>query len=244
MNEPIYLSVIFPAFNEAQRIVPTLRATSAWLQAQNFGYEILVVNDGSTDQTAEVVGELVKELPNLRLINSTPNAGKGHVVRVGMLKAEGNLRLFMDADNSTSIEELPKLLLAINEGAAIAIGSRRANRMHGALKSPWYRRGWSRVANSIVRQGLVHDIYDTQCGFKLFTADAAHACFSRAKINGWAFDLEVLAIAQALTYKITEVPVAWVHDERTKINPLQDAIKTTKEFVRIKQNFKQGVYNV
>lgn len=244
MNESIYLSVIIPAYNEAERIVPTLRATSEWLIKQNIVHEIIVVNDGSSDNTSEVVTAIAKELPNLRLVDSFPNKGKGHVVRLGMLEAKGNLRLFMDADNSTTIEQLPQLLSAITAGSHIAIGSRRAIGAYGAVKAPWYRRVWSRIANRVVRKGLISGISDTQCGFKLFTAESAQACFSRAKFNGWAFDLEVLALAQALGYKIRELPVAWVHDQRTKINPIKDAIKITKEFMKIRQAFKRGDYNV
>jgi dolichyl-phosphate beta-glucosyltransferase len=244
MNEDIHLSVIIPAYNEAERIVPTLRATSEWLIKQNFVHEIVVVNDGSSDNTSEVVMAIAEELPNLRLVDSFPNKGKGHVVRVGMLEAKGGLRLFMDADNSTSIEQLPSLLSAITNDNHVVIGSRRANGAYGAVKAPWYRRIWSRIANRVVRKGLIGGISDTQCGFKLFTAESAQACFSRAKFNGWAFDLEVLALAQALGYKITELPVVWVHDQRTKINPIQDALKITKEFVKIRQAFKRGDYNI
>ncbi len=244
MNKPIHLSVIIPAYNEAERIVPTLRVTSQWLGAQEFTHELIVVNDGSTDNTAEVVMGLAQELPNLSLIGGLPNRGKGHAVRLGMLEAKGEVRLFMDADNSISIKELPGLLLAIHKGSDIVIGSRRVGGMHGALKSPWYRRGWSRVANYVIRKKLIKNIYDTQCGFKLFTASASRACFSRAKTNGWAFDLEILALAQVLGYEIEELPVAWVHDERTKIHPIQDAIKITKEFIYIRQAFKRGDYNI
>lgn len=242
------LSVVIPAYNEAQRITPTLRATSAWLEAQarelGLSYEILVVNDGSRDATSQVVADLARELPNLHLIDSYPNRGKGHVVRLGMLTARGRYRLFMDADNSTPISEMPALADAIKQGAAIAIGSRRAPGAKTSVKPPWYRRAWSRLANRVVQAGLIDGIRDTQCGFKLFTDEAAEACFSRAKFTGWAFDLEILALARRLGYKVAELPVAWADDARSKINPVKDAIRITREFLKIRRAFKRGEYDL
>ncbi len=244
MPNDIFLSVIIPAYNEAERIEPTLRVTSEWLGAQNFRHEIIVVDDGSTDSTAKLVAKLTREIPNLRLLDGSPNQGKGHAVRLGMLAAVGKFRLFMDADNSTSIKELPPLLLAIEDDTDVVIGSRRAKGGQGALKAPWFRRGWSRFTNYIIRKKLINNIYDTQCGFKLFTAEAAEECFSRAKVNGWAFDLEILGLAQLLDFTIEELPVAWVHDARSKVNSLPDAIKITKEFFRIHRAFKNGEYKI
>jgi glycosyltransferase involved in cell wall biosynthesis len=236
------LSVVIPAYNEAERITPTLRRTSAWLEAQGLSYEILVVNDGSRDRTSQVVADLARELPNVHLIDSFPNRGKGHVVRLGMLTARGRHRLFMDADDSTPITELPKLLHAIENGHEVAIGSRRAPGAKTQVKPPWYRRAWSRLANRVVQAGLLDGIRDTQCGFKLFTAEAAEACFSRAKFTGWAFDLEVLALARKIGYRIAELPVEWSDDARTKISPIRDAIRITREFLKIRRAFRRGEY--
>jgi dolichyl-phosphate beta-glucosyltransferase len=244
MSRVPFLSVIIPAYNEAERITPTLRATSAWLEQQGFSYEILVVNDGSRDNTSQVVTELARELPNLDLIDSFPNRGKGHVVRTGMLTARGQLRLFMDADNSTPITELPKLVAAIDMGNYIAIGSRRAPGAKTTVKPPWYRRAWSRIANRVVQAGLIGGIRDTQCGFKLFTAEAAEACFSRAKFTGWAFDLEILALARKMDYAIAELAVEWKDDARTKISPIRDAIRITREFLKIRRAFRRGEYDL
>ncbi len=244
MSRAPYLSVVIPAYNEAERITPTLRATSAWLEQQGFTYEILVVNDGSRDNTSEVVAALAHELPYLALIDSFPNRGKGHVVRTGMLTARGQLRLFMDADNSTPISELPKLATAIDEGNGVAIGSRRAPGARTTVKPPWYRRAWSRIANRVVQAGLLDGIRDTQCGFKLFTAEAAEACFARAKFTGWAFDLEVLALARRMGYGIAELAVEWQDDARTKISPIRDAIRITREFLKIRRAFRRGEYDL
>jgi glycosyltransferase involved in cell wall biosynthesis len=243
-----YLSVVIPAYNEAARIGPTLRATVDWLSEQALLAEVLVVDDGSTDDTGGVVRALADELrrPEVRveLIESHPNRGKGHVVRAGMLTARGRLRLFMDADNSTPIHELPKLLDQIALGADVAIGSRRAAGATIANRPPWYRRAWSRLANRVVQAGLLTGIQDTQCGFKLFTAIAAERVFRRATTPGWAFDLEVLALARRLGHRIDEVAVHWSDDRRTRIRPLRDAIRITREFLRIRRAFRRGAYDL
>ena len=237
-----YLSIIVPAYNEAERITPTLRAVQAWVAAERVAAEILVVDDGSRDGTRDVVRALARELPDLRLIESWPNHGKGHVVRAGMLTARGTLRLFMDADNSTPISELPRLLDRIAAGAHVAIGSRRAPGAVQQIKPPWYRRAWSRLANRVVQAGLLDGIRDTQCGFKLFTAEAAEAIFARVKTTGWGFDLEALALARRLGYRTDEVAVAWTDDPRSKIHPLRDAWRITREFLRIRRAFRRGEY--
>lgn len=241
----VHLSVVIPAYNEAQRIIPTLRSVHAWLSTQSFSSEILVVDDGSRDDTRQVVGALAaSEIPNLAVIESFPNRGKGHVVRLGMLTARGQLRLFMDADNSTPISELPKLLARIESGSDVAIGSRRAPGANQSIKPPWYRRAWSRIANRVVRAGLVEGILDTQCGFKLFTAAAAETVFSRTRTAGWGFDLEVLALARKIGFGIAEVAVEWQDDRRTKINPIRDAFRITGEFLKIRRAFRRGEYDL
>ena len=238
------LSVVIPAFDEAERIGPTLRATVAWLETFGHPTEILVVDDGSRDGTAGVVRELAKTLASrqvaLEVVESFPNRGKGHVVKAGMLTAKGDLRLFMDADNSTPVSELPKLLARVQAGADVAIGSRRAPGAQMARRPPWYRRLWSRIANRIVQAGLLGGIHDTQCGFKLFTAEAAEAVFARVRTSGWGFDLEALALARRLGHRIDEVPVTWTDDRRTRIRPIRDAIRITIEFLRIRRALAQS----
>jgi dolichyl-phosphate beta-glucosyltransferase len=247
MSKP-YLSVVIPAFNEAERIGPTLRRTVAWLDAQELSAEILVVDDGSADATVEVVRALAAELATRRVdvgvVESHPNRGKGHVVKAGMLTARGRFRLFMDADDSTPIEELPTLLDRVALGADIAIGSRRAPGATMARRPPWYRRAWSRLANRVVQAGLLGGIHDTQCGFKLFTAEAAERIFARVITPGWGFDLEVLALARRMGYRIDEVPVRWTDDRRTRIRPIRDAIRITREFLRIRRAFRRGEYEL
>jgi glycosyltransferase involved in cell wall biosynthesis len=240
------LSVIIPAFNEQERIGPTLDHTANWLCAHTNAFEIIVVDDGSTDKTCTVVRRFMQSHRglNMRLIESTPNRGKGHVVRVGMLAARGKLRLFMDADNSTPISQLPGLLTPMRDGAQIAIGSRRAAGASTDLKQPLYRRLWSRLANRVIQAGLLPGIRDTQCGFKLFSAEAAKKLFELARTDGWGFDLEVLALAKKLGYSIAEVPVSWTDDRRTRIHPLRDAWRITREYLRIRRAIRDGSHPV
>ena len=230
MSRPA-LSVIIPAYNEAHRIGPTLRAVTAWLAANRVDAEVLVVDDGSRDATVAVA----RAVPGVTVVETSPNRGKGHAVRTGMLTARGELRLFMDADNATPMSELPLLRARLADGADIAIGSRRAAGARTLAPAPLYRRLWSRLANKVIRGSLTPGILDTQCGFKLFTAEAAVAVFSVTVTDGWSFDLEVLARARRLGHRIDEVAVTWTDDPRSKISPLRDAIAVTREFLRIRR---------
>ena len=231
-----------PAYNEAERIAPTLRSIGSWLAQHAPASEIVVVDDGSSDRTREVVAELA--LPTLRLIASTPNHGKGYVVRQGMLAAHGALRLYMDADNATPISELTALIAHIERGADVAIGSRRASGAQLRVLQPWYRRAWSHVANRVVQAVLLDGIVDTQCGFKLFTAAAADAVFTRVRTPGWGFDLEALVIARKLGFTIVEHGVTWTDDRRSRIHPIRDAVRITGELIAIRRALSRGDYDV
>jgi len=210
------LSIIIPAFNEAQRIEPTLRRFHAFLAARPGSFELLVVDDGSADNTAALVLALASELPALRLLRSPANRGKGHAVRLGMLAATGCIRLFSDADGSTPISELPKLLQALAAGAAIAIGSRYLAASLVTRPQPKFRIAWSRLVNRVVQHTILPGVADPHCGFKAFTAAAAEQLFPACTVAGWSFDLEVLAMAQAKGLGIREVPVRWADDARSK----------------------------
>ncbi|MBF9238057.1 glycosyltransferase family 2 protein [Hymenobacter sp. BT683] len=210
------LSLIIPAFNEAQRIGPTLQRVHRFLAARPARFEILVVDDGSTDDTVALVTALAGKLPGLRVLCSPANRGKGHAVRVGMLAATGRVRLFSDADGSTPIEELDPLLQALAAGADIAIGSRYLAASRVTRPQPWGRRVWSRLVNRVVQRVLLPGVVDTHCGFKAFTAAAAAKTFAACTVDGWSFDLEVLARARAHGLRIREVPVRWENDERSK----------------------------
>ncbi len=237
------LSVIIPAFNEESRIEPTIVATDAYLARLGICYEIIVVDDGSTDGTEALVADIARHLPTLRLISYRPNRGKGHAVRVGMLSARGEVRLMCDADGSTPPTQMPKLLAEVSSGRAdIAIGSRYIDGAETARKQPFYRRLWSRLANRVVRRALVGGIRDTQCGFKAFSASAAERIFRLTRIDGWAFDLEALALARRMGLGVREVGVSWADDPRSRIHPLRDAWRVVRELVLIRANLRRGVY--
>jgi dolichyl-phosphate beta-glucosyltransferase len=210
------LSLIIPAFNEAQRIGPTLRCFHQFLALRPASFEIIVVDDGSTDNTVALVTTLTSEYKELRVIRSPANRGKGHAVRLGMQAATGQIRLFSDADGSTPIDELDKLLQALAAGTDIAIGSRYLAASSVTRPQPRVRLIWSRLVNRIMQHTLLPGVVDPHCGFKAFTATAAEQLFSACTVDGWSFDLEVLATARAKGFRIQEVPVRWENDERSK----------------------------
>jgi dolichyl-phosphate beta-glucosyltransferase len=236
------LSIIVPAYNEEHRLPPTLERLHAFLSAQPLRYEILVVDDGSKDDTCGVVER--SEIPNLRLVRQVPNKGKGAAVRMGMLAARGQIRVMCDADCSMPPEQLPRLLAPIIScKAEIAIGSRYAEGAVTDVKQPRYRVLWSRLCNKVIQRSLVPGVRDTQCGFKAFTAEAARDLFRVARIDGWAFDLEILALAKRRGYEVAEIGVEWKDDRRSRINPLKDMWKVIREALIIRRNLKRGVYN-
>lgn len=218
----LFLSVIVPAYNEAGRLPVTLIGIDRYLSNKNFSYEIVVVNDGSTDNTAEIVRRFLPVIQNLKLIDNAINQGKGAAVRTGMLAANGDLCLFMDADNSTAISEIEKLLPYFSlDGSGydydIVIGSRAVK---GALMDPpqvFYKKIAGKFGNLFIQALLLWGTKDTQCGFKCFKREVARKIFSLAKINRWGFDAEILALAKASDYTIKEVPVYWVNNVKSHV---------------------------
>jgi dolichyl-phosphate beta-glucosyltransferase len=241
-DRELSLSIIVPAFNEAQRISPTLEALDRHL-AGRCSYEILVVDDGSTDDTVEVVRRLAEIHPALAVLPTRPNRGKGHAVRAGMLAARGRIRVMSDADGSIPPCQLDALIAPLAAGEAdIAIGSRYASGAQVSSPQPGWRRAWSRLVNRVVQRSLVPGVRDTQCGFKAFSADAAEAIFRRCRIDGWAFDLEALALAHRLGLRMREVAVAWQDDPRSRVRPVRDFVRVVREWLTIRANLRRGVY--
>lgn len=238
----MYLSVIIPAYNEERRIGSTLKSIDEYLRCQDYSYEILVVSDGSKDNTANVVRNVEPEVMGLRLIENKENHGKGYVVKRGMLEAKGDLRLFTDADNSTSIDHLDKFIPYINEGYSIVIGSIAVKGHKVASGSePMWRRVAGKMGNLFIQIMAVPGIHDTQRGFKLFTAKAVQDIFPRLTIDRWGFDVEVLALARKFKHKIKEIPVDWKNDPNSKVG-LRAYFQVLWETVKIRWNLMTGKY--
>src|SRR5271169_2078702 len=217
-DEKLTFSIVIPAYNESGRIRPTLDALLRHMQEQKWDAEILVVNDGSRDDTAQIVREYGKVHPQILLVENPGNRGKGYSVRNGMLHARGDISLFTDADLSSPLTEAQKLFDAIRQGADIAIGSR-----------------WLRVVLGL-------RFADTQCGFKAFRRDAAQRIFPLQKIERWGFDPEILFLARRAGLRVEEVPVLWAHSEGTRLHPFRDGLRMFVEVLRIRWNAITGEY--
>ena len=213
---PPSLSVVIPAFNEAGRLPKSLARLRDWLAGSPYRHEIVVVDDGSTDGTAEAARQAGGEA--LVLLRHQPNRGKGYAVRRGMLAATGERRLMTDADLSTPIEELPRLMSELDHGADIAIGSRAVAGAQIEVHQPAYREAMGRVFNRVVQGLLLPGLKDTQCGFKLFAASAAEESFGACRLDGFSFDVEALYVARRRGLRIVEVPVVWRNDEASRVS--------------------------
>jgi len=242
----IYLSVIVPASNEAERIGKTLKRLDKFLRGQPFSYEIFVVLDGPTDGTRDVLNNLLAEIANVRVVDRSVNRGKGYTVREGMLKASGTVRLFTDADNSTDIAHFDKMKPLFDQGYDVAIASRNRKDAAGArqvVPQVWYKRIIGQIGNAIVQLFAVRGIWDTQCGFKAFRAEAAQRIFARATIDGWGFDIEVLALARALNYKTGIIPAHWINDPHSHVRPF-DYVRVLGDTLVVWFNFLTRRYDL
>jgi glycosyltransferase involved in cell wall biosynthesis len=240
---PTY-SIVLPAYNESERIAATLEKIFAHADQRGWQAEVLVVNDGSTDDTAQIVRRYAGNHPTLRLLENPGNRGKGYSVRSGMLHAQGDILLFSDADLSSPIAEADKLFAAIHQGADVAIGSRWVKAELQIKRQPLYRQLLGRIFNLALRLVLGLNFKDTQCGFKAFTRDAATKIFPLQRIERWGFDAELLYLARKFGLAVTEVPVAWSHREGTRINPVLDGIRMLGETLVIRWNALSGKYPI
>lgn len=241
INQP-YLSVIVPAYNEEKRLPDTLFDIDNYLSKQNYNYEIIVVSDGSTDKTVEVVKNLMAAIKNLIILDYKENQGKGYVVRQGMLEAKGEYRLFADADNSTSIDQVEKMWPYFKEGYDIVIGSRDVK---GAIldpPQPFHRRLLGEFFGLLTNILCgTWGIKDSQCGFKGFAQKTVENIFSQCRINRFAFDPEILIIGKKLGYKIKEIPVHWKNDPESKVK-FKSMIKMGLDLLKIRLNLIKRVY--
>jgi dolichyl-phosphate beta-glucosyltransferase len=235
-------SIVIPAFNESARIPGALRAVVDCIRERGWQAEVIVVNDGSRDATAEVVQTFAADNPEVRLVENPGNRGKGYSVRSGLLQAHGDIVMFTDADLSAPIEEAELLFAAIDKGADIAIGSRWLEKGRQTHRQPLYRQFFGRCFNAVTRAVMGLRFADTQCGFKAFTRAAAQTVFQLQTIEGWGFDPEILFIALKRGYQVVEVPVSWAHDERTRMSYLKDGIKMLEEIAIIRWNALRGRY--
>lgn len=240
LEESPLLSIVIPAYNEEIRIIPTVGAIASYISGLDFPWELIIADDGSTDQTVELLHRL--NLANMQVLIADKNGGKGSAVQRGILASRGKYILFGDADNSTPIEETPKLLKKLEEeGYDIAIGSRAAQGAEEAQRN-MVRRTLSGGLRFIVKNLYKIGVNDTQCGFKMYKREVAHRLHAAQTIMGFSFDLEILYLAAKLQYKIAEVPVSWVESPGSKVNTRKEVQRFLRDLMLIKKNDIQGVY--
>ena len=236
------VSVIIPSFNEKRRIEKTLNAINDYFSAGQLTRQIIVVDDGSTDNTVGIVEGLRNKIKDLSIIAYRSNSGKGHAIKKGVESCRGEYILFTDADNSTPIQEFDKFcpLLKDNE---LVIGSRYLAGSKIVVKQPLYRVFIGRLANMLIQFSILDGVRDTQCGFKAFQHEAAKEIFSRMKVKRFGFDIEILSIAQLLNFHVKEVPVSWYNSPESRLRPIKDTFRTFSELVYIKLNLWGGRYS-
>jgi dolichyl-phosphate beta-glucosyltransferase len=228
--------VVIPAYNEGRRLPPTLEKIQRYLSGRP--YEIVVVDDGSSDDTAARA-----VAAGVTVLSNAGNRGKGYSVRRGMLQARGDRRLMTDADLSTPIEELERLMKKMDEGYDVVIASRALPESNVEVRQPWYRENSGRLFNFCVRLVALPGLQDTQCGFKLFRAEAAEKAFAPSRLDGFSFDVEALFIARRRGFRIAEVPVTWRNDEATRVGTFKGAVAFA-DLARIRMNDWRGAYDV
>jgi dolichyl-phosphate beta-glucosyltransferase len=229
------ISIVIAAYNEEQRIGKTLLKIKDYLDSQNFAHEIIVVDDGSTDDTKQLAIDYQSEISNLKIISYPSNKGKGYALKQGVLASKGESVLVSDADLSTPIEELSYMLpLLSTHEYDVVIGSRALKPDTIIKKQPWWRQGMGKIFNKIVRLLVLEGFKDTQCGFKLFSGEAARILFKEARIDRFAYDVEILTLAKKRSYRITEVPVRWVNSPASKVHPVFDSSQMLFDLVKIR----------
>ncbi|MBN1418110.1 MAG: glycosyltransferase family 2 protein [Planctomycetes bacterium] len=234
MNGLLDASIVIPAFNETRRIGPTVRQIFAHLEGRRIRYEILIVDDGSTDRTGDLVHDLADEIPAIRLIRNDRNRGKGCAVRNGFLNARGRRILSCDADLSTPIEEFDRFWTEMDGGAEVVIGSRAMRESRISVHQPWYRETMGKVFNVFVRVLFLSRFRDTQCGFKLYRREAALAIAARQRISGFAFDVEHLVIAKKCGFRVASLPVRWANNPDTRVHAVKQSLRMLRDLFRIR----------
>lgn len=237
--DEILLSIIIPAYNERDRLPPYLKELTAYLKNLGISHEVIVVDDGSKDETTQVVSSFQKEYRNLKLIRLPDNQGKGYAVKTGILAATGKYRLFTDADGAIAVTEIERFLDIAMTGVDIVIGSKALSPSFGK----WHRKIPGKIFNILVRLLAIKGIRDTQCGFKLFTAEAAQELFSLQSIYGYCFDVEILFLARLKGYEVAEIPVVWSGVRGGKVRIIRDSWWMACDLFRIRKNYLKGMYS-
>jgi len=240
MGDNVYLSIVIPAYNEESNIAVTLSDISEYLRQKDFACEVIVADDGSRDNTAKEAEGQKGKFNDFRIIKSTPNRGKGYVLRKAILESRGNYVLFMDADNSTSIYEMDKFIPLLRQDADVYIASRRTS--GSEVRVPALRKIMGEVYILLSRLILGIGVSDINCGFKLFTKKAAKDGFSKQVMDDWSFDAEVLFICNKQKFRVVEIPVKWEHRDTSKVRPVKDAVRSFVSLVKIKMNDIKGLY--
>jgi dolichyl-phosphate beta-glucosyltransferase len=242
-QSPPKLSVVVPAYNEETRLPGTLRQCIEYLKHQSYSSEIIVVNDGSTDATEQIVREQFSAGVPVSLLNHPDGAnhGKGASIRLGMLKARGAYRLFMDADNSTTLNQVEGFWPLFSRGYSVVIGSRAIKGSVIGLHQAKYKEVAGRIGNWLIRTFAVPGISDTQAGFKMFAGPEAEKVFARQTVTGWGFDIEILAIARSLGFRVCEIPITWINDSGSKVT-MGSYFEVLAEVWKIRKNLKAGIY--
>jgi len=230
---PPYLSIVIPVYNEEKRIGDSLKKIVQFLDQKDYEWEILIVDDGCRDRTISIAHEIL-DGRQYRIMKNEKNMGKGASIRRGMLAGRGEICLFSDADLSTPIEELDKLIGPIREGCDVTFGSRAMKGSELVVRQPLHREMMGRSFNLLVQLLHLPGIKDTQCGFKMFTRKAAQAVFPLQEMKGFCFDVEILVLARRLGFKIREVPVRWIDSPQSKVSPIRDSLSMFADLVKLK----------
>ncbi len=244
MEDTPFLSIIIPAYHEEQRLPRTLEILNGYLHRQTYSYELIVVDDGSSDESSRLMQQCMRQFGEQGLfLKNERNRGKGYSVRRGVLSSHGDYVLFSDADLSTPITEVEKLLGSLRQGYDIAIGSRGLKTSDIQVHQAWYRERMGKIFNRIARSLHLTKFSDTQCGFKCFRGDAARSLFPLQSLEGWSFDVEILFLAARRKYRIAEVPIQWFNEPNSRVNALTDAMKMFRDLLLIRYNAWSGKYD-
>jgi dolichyl-phosphate beta-glucosyltransferase len=240
----MHLSIVIPAYNEELNISATLKDIATYLKGKDYEYEIIIVDDGSTDKTIEIANSLKNLFHNCRVLSDGKNHGKGHAVKKGVLSARGDFILFMDADNATSIDQLDRLMASALEGNGAVLSSRRMQGAKVEFHQPWYRIILGNIYILLSKIVLGVSVSDYNCGFKLYTHDTAKLLFTKLTRKDWSFDSELIYLIHKFNIKSASVPVRWQDKAKTsKVKPIRDGIKSFLSLAAIRVNDARGAYN-